>query len=73
MNTVCNKCGQTIEHTEEIIINFNYGSSHDMETWNFRLCDDCLEEFVKNCVIIPDGYGKTGYEEYNDELAKIYG
>jgi hypothetical protein len=57
---VCNKCGleyddEKSEHGYEewqwdtihaFKVEFGYGSKHDLEKWNFDLCENCIEELV---------------------------
>jgi len=53
---VCNRCGMSFDCGEEfennLIHNFNiefgYGSKHDLEEWNFDLCEACIEELVES-------------------------
>ena len=50
----CNVCGKVVqgaasEYMSDITgveIGFGYGSKFDTETWNFDICDACLEQFV---------------------------
>lgn len=73
MNTnICNKCGQEHKYTTDITVNLNYGSSFDGQTWIMHLCDDCLEGFAKECFHEPEGYGKTGFEDYWNVLQEAY-
>jgi hypothetical protein len=55
---VCNPCGKTFTKTEadsfywdskiqQIFLYFGYGSKHDMEKWEFCMCEECIENFVK--------------------------
>ena len=63
---ICNRCGRIektatdensnmymLNHFEKLSINFGYDTSHDMETWNFDLCENCIEEIVKEFRIPP--------------------
>lgn len=47
----CNKCGKYVEEDLDTItplcFTFEYGSNHDFEQWSFDLCDECLEEIVR--------------------------
>jgi hypothetical protein len=67
-DVVCNKCGKSKElegddfnrefgasKFQSINISFGYGSAHDGDDWKFDLCEECLEEFVKTFVHMPDG------------------
>lgn len=61
---VCNRCGKEVTNKKEspwevneihnITIDFGYGSKFDLQTWNFDLCDECLEGFVKTFKIPPE-------------------
>lgn len=53
----CNKCGKIYRdgsnpywdsEIQAFIIQFGYGSDHDLEIWKFDLCDKCLEKLVKS-------------------------
>lgn len=65
MQTVCNKCGQSFEYASDMQVNFGYGSVYDMETWEFYICDDCIQELVKSFKIAPKGFKD---DEYNPRL-----
>ena len=51
---VCNRCGMSFDCDEDFAnnlihdfdIQFGYGSRHDLEEWNFDLCEKCVEELV---------------------------
>lgn len=71
ISILCNKCereahpshpgdywSQNLMH--EIQTHFGYGSAHDMESWNFHLCETCLLEFIKTFKIMPKGF----YDDY---------
>lgn len=40
--------------------NFNfswgYASSHDTETWDFDLCEDCIIGLIKTFKVVPEGF-----------------
>ncbi|MBM7598248.1 hypothetical protein JOC34_000605 [Virgibacillus halotolerans] len=77
----CNKCGNSIvanlrdgegnfnqDLYHGIDLRFGYGSNHDLEHWNFDLCEDCLVEFVKTFKHVPSGfYLDTSYLNVEDE------
>lgn len=57
ISITCNKCWnkETWKMAElwmnwysEFNVMFGYGSKHDWDTWSFDLCDDCLENIIKN-------------------------
>jgi len=56
VSVCCDKCGKTAKgETEmmwsdinEIAIDFGFGSKFDGETWSFELCDDCVEDTLKD-------------------------
>ena len=57
INTICNRCGDTIPFdlgdptfapVQEFKLVFGYGSYHDGEYWAFDLCDDCLDTITKD-------------------------
>lgn len=64
---VCNKCGLTYddeksEHDYEewqwetmfpFKIHFGYSTKHDLENWEFDLCEKCIEEIVSTFKIQP--------------------
>lgn len=62
----CNKCGKIIDQNNyaelnkihTIMLSFGYGSEHDMETWDFDVCEDCILEYIKGFKIAPN---ITGY------------
>lgn len=52
----CYCCGVTIVETEygaesdlfhDITLYFGYGSGYDEEKWGFKLCEECIVNFVK--------------------------
>jgi len=53
---VCNRCGMSFDCDEDFAnnlihdfdIQFGYGSRHDLEEWNFDLCEACIEEIVES-------------------------
>ena len=53
---VCNRCGMSFDCDDyfenNLIHNFNiefgYGSKHDLEGWNFDLCEACIEELTES-------------------------
>jgi hypothetical protein len=51
----CNKCGQPYvlakRNLHEINIGFEYGSEHDGEAWQFKLCEQCIKEFVADFTV----------------------
>ncbi|ASV67533.1 MULTISPECIES: hypothetical protein [Cytobacillus] len=64
--TICNKCGDTINHTgtefdrneqeEEFAsfsITFGYGNKRDGNTYSFDLCDICFQKMVDGLKIAP--------------------
>ncbi len=62
MSTViCNKCGQVFKYVNDMAVGFGYGSQFDMETWEFCMCDDCLEELAKTFKVVPKGFRVDGY------------
>jgi hypothetical protein len=57
----CNKCGKTTVRTysddfKTINLDFGYGSRFDGERWIFGLCDDCLEDMVREFKYVPSGF-----------------
>lgn len=51
----CNKCGKEFKYpyigeATSVCIDFGYGSKFDTERWQFHLCDDCFENWVKDFV-----------------------
>ena len=62
----CNRCGQIydLEKDEleewqadfmrQFTIRFGYTSAHDTEDWHFDLCEECLEEIIKEFKIAPE-------------------
>jgi|LakMenEpi03Aug12_release.lakeMendotaPanAssembly.Ray.scaffolds.fasta_scaffold977024_2 hypothetical protein len=52
----CDCCGKETHITDEyqfvcsnitnFSILFGYGSKFDMDTWDFEICDDCIEKWV---------------------------
>jgi hypothetical protein len=50
-----------------VSLGFGYGSKFDMESWNFDLCDDCLESVVRSFKYPPDGFKEDGYSVISDE------
>lgn len=55
---VCNCCGKTsephyIDSTQQFRLGFGYGSKYDCETWEFDLCEECLEKFVRGFKVTP--------------------
>jgi len=54
LSLTCDCCGKTVDGEMEVLssdindfhINFGYGSKFDMDTWNFDVCDECLEKWV---------------------------
>lgn len=72
----CNKCGNSVtqeqrgfesDYYQNINLHFGYGSSFDMETWNFDICEDCLVEFVKTFKHVPSGFRSDEYLVIDDE------
>lgn len=68
----CNKCGKRcdlenmefsfdIDMLHEFLVSFGYGSSYDMESWGFDLCEDCLLELIKTFKIVPEGFRLDEY------------
>ena len=60
----CNVCGKEFKdegnHAEfhhpelhRFVINFEYGSDFDNQTWEFYKCNRCLVEEVENFVVLP--------------------
>lgn len=53
----CNSCGKEFiaegnnpcwaNTIHSFDIDFGYGSKHDMDTWTWDLCEDCIEQIVK--------------------------
>lgn len=67
VSITCNKCGKTTELSKDeqkklvqenlfqtFSLNFGYASKFDEETWEFEICEDCLEQFVNTFAIKPD-------------------
>lgn len=63
---ICNCCGKTVKSDEngfnfsditDIEIVFQYGSKFDTESWEFDLCDDCIEKITGTFKHQPE---KTG-------------
>lgn len=62
---VCNKCGceMDLEHfyyeefmtdvIHEFKISYGYGSQHDLHTYKFDLCDNCLDELYATFKVPP--------------------
>ncbi|PKR83536.1 hypothetical protein [Heyndrickxia camelliae] len=83
---ICNKCGTTQVNNNwnppsaeeyyfsndihNIQLGFGYGSRFDNESWNFDLCDSCLESLVKTFKYPPDGFYEDGYSVIDDEEEK---
>ena len=59
MQTVCNKCRQSFEHTGDMQVNFEHASTYDMETWEFRICDDCIQGSNDVKGLLYDRYNKV--------------
>lgn len=57
-SVVCNKCGKEFSNTKDrpylknlvhnFILTFRYGSKHDLDQWDFCLCENCIEEFTNS-------------------------
>jgi len=50
---VCNCCGEVFDPSESDLIHqfspsFGYGSSFDLESWTFDICETCLVKIVKD-------------------------
>ena len=45
----CDKCDKEIKESAWFHVRdtWGFGSKYDEETWEFYLCEDCLEEIVK--------------------------
>jgi len=58
----CNKCGKMGWVDDDLALNlfhsfattFHYGSPHDMERWDFDLCEKCLLEFINTFKTEPE-------------------
>lgn len=53
----CNMCGRSYRLAERNLhqfeINFEYGSPFDMQLWQLKLCEDCIQAMVKQFKISP--------------------
>jgi|SaaInlStandDraft_4_1057021.scaffolds.fasta_scaffold20813_4 hypothetical protein len=54
VSLTCNCCGKTYTHDDvdmgditNIDFSFGYGSRFDLQHWDFDICDDCIEAWVK--------------------------
>ena len=57
-NVRCNKCGRILDDFDvnndySIHRKIGYGSGHDGELLELRLCSDCLDELIEACKISP--------------------
>ena len=65
----CNKCGKVYDLEEqdleewqaffihELTVRFGYASKFDGDTWNFDLCENCLEEMALSFIIPIESTG----------------
>lgn len=69
--SICNRCGKNetneYEQYQNINLMFGYGSKHDMEEWNFSLCDDCLVEIIRDFKFVPKGFKVDNYIQLTKE------
>lgn len=55
---VCNKCGKVFDMWDSqedftITRKLGYGTSHDGNNLNLRICCRCMDELIYSCVISP--------------------
>lgn len=62
---VCNKCGHEMdldkEEYEEFMtdtihefkVSYGYGSEHDLQSYSFDLCENCLDELYRSFKVPP--------------------
>ena len=55
---VCNKCGNILDYwdTQEdfsIERSLGYGTKYDGDRLKIRLCCDCMEKLIDECVVSP--------------------
>jgi hypothetical protein len=80
-SVTCNKCGKSQKlHGEDYQRNwqagkyqsfycsFGYGSSYDMERWDFDLCESCLTDLVHTFKIVPNGFGEDDYTAWHPQI-----
>ena len=77
----CNQCGKyKIYNKAELAIyldygnkmnnieyNFSYGSSFDLQEWQYDLCEKCLLEHIKSFKYVPKGFMDNGSLQLSDE------
>lgn len=55
LNVTCNKCGKPYVRAERNLhrfgITFEYGSEHDGDIWQFKLCEECICELIHQFTI----------------------
>jgi hypothetical protein len=79
--TVCNRCSkQVVPHNQNdywsanmihnFSVGFGYGSRHDMDYWEFDLCEDCLLTFISSFELAPDGFGRDSFDEWKIKREK---
>ena len=78
VEVICNKCGALFECNDDgfrsnlihgFNIMFGYGSPHDLEKWEFDLCETCIGQLVDSFEIKPTRFevGPFG-ESYGREI-----
>jgi len=61
---VCDSCGKEFpldpdgfdNGIKTLSVDFGYGSNHDMETWTWQVCTDCLKKWFKGFKYPPEGF-----------------
>lgn len=66
VSAACNKCGKKFEKNKSDLcwdaqlhnfgVSGGYGSEYDMESFDFDLCEECVNELVKTFMIVPNGF-----------------
>ena len=68
---VCNRCGMSFNREDDFATNlihefnikFGYGSKHDLEEWDFDLCEVCIEELTDSFKIKPARFDLGAFGE----------
>lgn len=79
----CYKCGKsdvvtdedcwTKEQYQHFSVSFGYGSKHDLESWSWTLCEDCLVDIIRTFKHVPNGfYHYSGFYPDKDRHQAVF-
>lgn len=73
----CNVCGKNLDTFDKqsgitVEQNIGYGSVHDGEILNLRICCSCMDSIISSCKIPPtkESNSKVAENEYQNRIAE---